>query len=354
MQKMKPSLKKSLLLLAVASFDLSAKDYSRAVITKVYFQPQQISQQEVSGRILAWGNPADNNIYLVARNLGPRSKPADPFEMLPVSVGYQVSRYTSVDLGGDAGTPANRAKWQRGYVDDDANGSTAFQLKGTAAGIMINSHTWKPSHTMNDGGPNAQYGLAFNPIRQTFANQADILTVQATVGVPWVNTGGAPKCQGEMTPSGQLGFGFRFKDITTNTFIDFGVNLYESRPVGCVYGGDYIGSDTHLSFVSAPLSVKSKYIDVSPFVEPVCKAQKNVVYGNKCWVRIHIPYEKFALALRDIRNQHGSSLSLNPADYFMTAAWTGMEIANVAGSANNMSMGASIEEFMVFNVHAPN
>lgn len=237
--------------------------------------------------------------------------------------------------------PAPVGLWQFGYTDSTpAIGANAFQLRGTSAGVMINTWSFDHGVPVVGGGPNVVLAINYARPQTPFVHASSELTLQAVVRLPWATSwkGGV----------GQLSFFFYLRDRTTGQSFAYVAGIWDSRAAGDGNGTEFVGHDTQVSFVSSPLRAGTRFTTVSPFSHSF---RNTATWTTDDFFRVHVSGRKLVDAIGEVERAHGAALSKRPSDYELTSAGILQEVFVGTDPTVNMSMGASFTDFSVYEFY---
>ncbi len=252
------------------------------------------------------------------------------------NINWDVGRYTGFY------PPAPAGAWQFGRLDSGPEiGASAFQLQGKSAGMLINTWSFDHSHSIVGGGPNAVYAITYSKPETPFRNPTSELTLQAFIKLPW-----ATSWKGGI---GQLSFFFYLRDRTTSHTFAYVLGIWDSRAPGVGNGVEFVGHDTQVSFVSSPLKPGTLYATLSPYSQAM---RNTVTWETPDFFRAHVPARKLLDAIAAIETKTpGLSLSKTPADYELVHAGVLQEVFVGTDPDVNMSMGASVTDFAIYEFY---
>lgn len=374
-----------------------------ATIVRWIHAAQDVPASEIESRVLnlhPYGAPvdpavntapADGKPYLVFRNVQKNIRiPGGVNDRAGTSPYGALKTANPTNMGQYSGLyPASPVVSRQRFLSSahTDTGSSGSQVLDSRFGAILN--LWEVDHSniqIQGGGPQAAVEIVFPNGQKGWTATNSILTVQSKTNVPFVNFGGAHPCDRVGVdpnsplnmPVGTLSYGLYFKDVSTGKFLNLGTDLYDTRRPGvnCGNGALPIPSSgipvegtthwaagtlmsTEMLGVMTRLSVNSKYLDVSGYVAPDCRTTQMGIYNHECWIRIHIPYAKFKLALEYPDPVTGrpicleKSYSCNPLDYDLAMFQIGAEMHNVAGqpnSTNTFSWVVTMGEINIFEV----
>lgn len=287
-------------------------------------------------RIVAQDTPVPANLtFLRVRHMG------DPGTLARL---WQVSWPVTWDVGTVTGLrpPAPASAWQRGFLDLGLPaGTNAFQLHCTTAGFMVNTWSFPHEQPVVGGGPHAILERNFDPPLPLWTRPGAELTLQAEAQVPWTYVPGDGVAQ--------LTFVYYLRHTTRGTFHAHVVGLWDSRADFGPRLSEFVANDTFTSFASTPLvdrlpgGAAPRYATRSPYSRALALGA-----GWSGWrfLRAHVSRGQAAAMLVDAARQD-PSIDPDPAQWQLASALVFLEVVTGAGSAGNLSVGASVRDFMV-------
>jgi hypothetical protein len=237
------------------------------------------------------------------------------------------------DVGAVTGLrpPAPASQWQRGFLDLGMPwGTNAFQLHCTSAGFMINTWSFPHEVPVIGGGPHAILERNFDPPIPLWTRPGAELTLQVEAQVPWT-------------------FVYYLRHATRGTFHAHVIGLWDSRAALAGRLAEFVADDTFTSFASTPLVDRlpdgsaPRYATRSPYSQPLALGP-----GWSGWrfLRAHVSRAQAAAMLADAARLD-PRIDPDPGPWELASALVFLEVVTGAGDEGNLSVGASVRDFMV-------
>ena len=257
---------------------------------------------------------------------------------------WQVAWPVTWDVGGLTGfrPPAPVSQWQRGLLDYGLPWATnAFQLHCAGAGFMINTWSFPHAVPVIGGGPHAILERNFDPPIPLWTVPGAELTLQAEAQVPWIHAPGDGVAQ--------LTFVYYLRHATRGTFHAHVIALWDSRAALAGRLAEFVADDTFTSFASTPLVDRladgsaPRYATRSPYSQPLALGP-----GWSGWrfLRVHVSRGQAAAMLADAA-RIDVAIDPDPARWGLVSALLFLEVAPGPDASGNLSVGASVRDFMV-------
>lgn len=307
-------------------------DYARAEYRAIA-GPECITDP---GRIVSQNTRMPPNINVLrVRHMG------DPDTLARL---WQVAWPVSWDVGEVTGLrpPAPASLWQRGFLDLGLpSGTNAFQVHCTGAGFMIN--TWSFPHTVPviGGGPHATLERVFEPTVPLWQRPDAELTIQVEAQVPWFHSVGDGVAQ--------LTFVYYLRHRDRGTFHAHVIGLWDSRPAAALRFDEYLANDTFTSFASTPLvdrltdGATPRFASRSPYSAPMRTGQ---AWRGGRFFRVHVSRAQAAAMLAQLAIED-PTIDTDPTAWELASAMVFLEVVVGTDPARNLSVGASVRDFMV-------
>lgn len=263
---------------------------------------------------------------------------------------WQVAWPVTWDVASVTGlqVPPPAAGWQRGFLDLGLPaGTNAFQLHCASAGFMINTWSFPHAEPVVGGGPHAILERNFDPPLPLWTRPGAELTLQVEAQVPWTYVPGDGVAQ--------LSFVYYLRHAMRGTFHAHVVALWDSRASLAPRLSEYVANDTFTSFASTPLVDRlpdgspPRYATRSPYSRPLALGP-----GWSGWrfLRAHVSRAQAAAMLSDAARAD-PSIDPDPAAWQLVSALVFLEVVTGQGNTGNLSVGASVRDFMVLEGSDP-
>lgn len=287
---------------------------------------------DLDGRFFVDAEPTPKDtFYMIVRHQDNSSAPGNAVS-LPVH--YDASIHTGFK------PPEPYEKWQLGKFDDASSASSVYQLHCKSGGIHMNSWdtTWKP---VVGGGPNTIYAYEFSEPAFPWAEEGSELQLQANLQLPYFELWDINK--NEQKPVGQLSYVIYLHDHTIPHAIAVVMNIFDHRQMTPV---EAVLHDTGVSFAST-------FFGGTRYLTP---ASDSGEWTNQTWkgwklYRAVMTKDNLLNIVTDINKAHSTHLSLNPADYKLTAIGIMQETFREEG--DQVSMSSSFSDFGAYRVTVP-
>lgn len=289
------------------------------------------------GRIVAQYIPMPPNINVLrVRHMG------DPDTLARL---WQIAWPVSWDVGEVTGLrpPAPASLWQRGFLDMGLpSGTNAFQVHCTAAGFMINTWSFPHSVPVIGGGPHATLERVFSPAVPLWQRPDAELTLQVEAQVPWFHSVGGGVAQ--------ISFVYYLRHPARGIDHAHVIALWDSRPADQGRLGEYLANDTFTSFASTPL-VDRLPDGATPRFASRSRYSSPLLTGPATWrggrfFRVHVSRAQAAAMLAELAVAD-PTIDTDPSAWQLTSAMVFLEVVVGTDPARNLSVGASVRDFMV-------
>jgi hypothetical protein len=325
-------------LLVVAAPAAAISDYSQAQY-RLLAGPECITD---AGRIVAQEAPVPPNLtFLRVRHMG------DPGTLARL---WQVAWPVGWDVGEVTGLrpPQPVVRWQRGYLDLGLpSGTNAFQVHCTAAGFMINTWSFPHDVPVVGGGPHAVLERRFDPPLPLWTRPGAELTLQLDAQVPWIHSPGDGVAQ--------LNIVYYLRHATRGNSHAHVIALWDSRADLAGSLAEFVANDTFTSFASTPLvdrladGSRPRYASRSPYSAPLALGAG---WRGPRFLRAHVSREQAAAMLADAARAD-AAIDPDVAHWQLESALVFLEVVVGTGAAGNLSVGASVRDFMVLEGSDP-
>jgi hypothetical protein len=222
-------------------------------------------------------------------------------------------------LSGFSVPPVSHASAQRGWRDlGPPDPASAFQLWCNGAGFVLNSRQFAHAAPLVLEGPSVSVAREPDPPAAVFGNATSALTLEASIGVPWVQAEAAPVIDG----TAQVSFVYYARDTTTGTLFAHVIALFDNRASGVNGAGtEAVSADAYTAFVVSPLRARTADGAAAQFVtRSPLSAEEQFVTGwtQPRYFRAHVTYAQFRALLATLRQSSLPSISPRPEDYRVT------------------------------------
>lgn len=318
--------------LAAAVPAAAIDDYSRAQY-RLLSGPECVDDP---GRIVSQNTPVPpNRTVLRVRHMG------DPDTLARL---WQVAWPVTWDVGAVTGLrpPTPVGQWQRGFLDLGLpSGTNAFQLHCTTAGFMINTWSFPHDVPVIGGGPHAILERNFDPPLALWTRPGAELTLQVEAQVPWTFVPGDGVAQ--------LNFVFYLRHARLGISHAHVIALWDSRAALAGQLAEFVADDTFTSFSSTPLVDRladgsaPRYATRSPYSQSLALGP-----GWSGWrfLRAHVSRPQAAAMLADAARLD-PRIDPDPGQWELASALVFLEVITGDGNEGNLSVGASVRDFMV-------
>ena len=144
--------------------------------------------------------------------------------------------------------------------------------------------------------------------------------------------------------AGQYSFFLYLRDTTTDILVAQLFGIFESRPLGIGgSGGEFIGNDTFVNFISGPIELGTRYSTRARGSEGF--HTQAAFIGLRSY-RVEVPRAQLLVGLGDINTRRANAgqrlMSTNPADYkiIVVGALQEVFVEGIAGAEISMAVHA--------------
>ena len=294
------------LLLTRNSQDIRQRAAGSDLQPTLYFSQPSIDASQVNTTIIGEVNP-ENNKFLIRTSGGPNSASN--------IVTWDVGKYTGFTPSGNLGD------YQRG--PNNITDGTAVQIQGTTGGVWINSQQTANTASLITATP-AYWWWNPTPHYKPFETSGSEVGFSFDMKVPTALRGG----EGQAYVVAY----FLFKDQNNpNNQFWYGAQVFDLRgPVPETILKDDWENGTGLPIVLSILNDGSKWVSKAPS----SKAFQKKTWSDFKYFEFRINDSQFKSVLTELK-KNNSSVSDNPADYYIDHINFNPEIYQANGGANN-------------------